>query len=208
MRRYIATRRLTGVELLGRVSEADKNRSFVTADIYLSPATGQESFGVVLLEAHGRRARRSCAATSTATRASSAAASRRLLVPPTDVDALADALATLLRDPQMRQRMGESARQRARQFSWDNITAKVEDYYLFVIRRAGGAGRTCRRIPTRRSSRLPARATADRARSRRDARPGTRSDAGVADQTPARDPLSQAAVPLRRSRLAQPVRAA
>ena len=40
VRRYIATRRLTGVELLGRISDADKIRYFATADIYVSPATG------------------------------------------------------------------------------------------------------------------------------------------------------------------------
>jgi hypothetical protein len=58
-----------------------------------------------------------------------------VLVPPRDVEALAAALGTLLRDPLLRQRMGESGRERAVQFSWENITAKVEDYYGFVIRR-------------------------------------------------------------------------
>ncbi len=58
-----------------------------------------------------------------------------VLVPPRDVEALAAALGTLLRDPLLRQRMGESGRERAEQFSWENITAKVEDYYGFVIRR-------------------------------------------------------------------------
>ena len=51
IRRYIATRRLQGVELLGRVSDEDKIRYFATADVYVSPATGQESMGIVLLEA-------------------------------------------------------------------------------------------------------------------------------------------------------------
>ena len=40
----------------------------------------------------------------------------------------------------MRERMSESARQRAVQFGWDNITAKVEAYYLFVARRAAAQG--------------------------------------------------------------------
>jgi len=63
-----------------------------------------------------------------------------LLVPPRDVDALTDAIAQLASDPQMRQRMSEAARQRAVQFGWDNITAKVEEYYLFVARRAAAQG--------------------------------------------------------------------
>ena len=133
-RRYIKSRRLGGVEMLGRISEQDKARAFATADIYASPATGQESFGIVLLEAmasgvpvvcsdiHGYKGvvRRN---------------EQALLVPPRDSEALAAGLGTLLRDPLMRQRMGASGRARAAQFGWENITAKVEDYYGFVIRR-------------------------------------------------------------------------
>ena len=133
-RRYISSRRLGGVEMLGRLSEHDKARAFATADIYASPATGQESFGIVLLEAmaagtpivcsdiHGYKGvvRRN---------------EQAVLVPPRDVEALAAALGTLLRDPLLRQRMSDSGRERAEQYSWENITAKVEDYYGFVVRR-------------------------------------------------------------------------
>ena len=50
-RRYVATRGLKGVEFLGRVSDAEKAQLYKTADVYVSPATGGESFGIVLLEA-------------------------------------------------------------------------------------------------------------------------------------------------------------
>jgi phosphatidylinositol alpha-mannosyltransferase len=139
VRRYIATRRLTGVELLGRISDDDKVRYFATADVYVSPATGQESMGIVLLEAmaagtpivcsdiHGYRSvvRRD---------------EQGLLVPPRDVKALAEAIARLLSDSEMRARMSDSARLRAQQFSWNNIAAKVDDYYHFVARRAAAHG--------------------------------------------------------------------
>jgi hypothetical protein len=36
--------------------------------------------------------------------------------------------------------MGESGRRRAEQFSWEAVTARVEEYYGFVIRRLAGAG--------------------------------------------------------------------
>ena len=138
VRRYIASRRLGGVELLGRLSEHDKARAFATADIYASPATGQESFGIVLLEAmaagvpivcsdiHGYKGvvRRN---------------EQAVLVPPRDAEALAAALGTLLRDPLLRQRMSESGRERAAQFSWEAVAARVEEYYGFVIRRLAAA---------------------------------------------------------------------
>ena len=50
-RRYVATRGLQAVEFLGRVSDAEKAQLFRTADVFASPATGGESFGIVLLEA-------------------------------------------------------------------------------------------------------------------------------------------------------------
>ncbi len=139
LRRYIATRRLTGVELLGRVSDDDKARYFATADVFVSPATGQESFGIVLLEAmaagtpivcsdiHGYKGvvRRN---------------EQALLVPPRDVKALTAALERALSDAELRTAMGAAGRARAPQFSWENIAAKVEDYYLFVARRTAAQG--------------------------------------------------------------------
>jgi phosphatidyl-myo-inositol alpha-mannosyltransferase len=138
-RRYVATRGLKGVEFLGRVSDTEKAQLFKTADVYVSPATGGESFGIVLLEAmaagtpivcsdiHGykgvvRRGREG------------------LLVPPRDPRELAVAVDRLLRDPSLREQMGAAGRERAEDFSWPRVTAKVEDYYGFVVRRLAATG--------------------------------------------------------------------
>ena len=134
VRRYIATRRLVGVELLGRVSEEDKARAFATADVFCSPATGQESFGIVLLEAMASGTAIVCSDIH-GYKGVVHRGAQALLVPPKDSSALAAALRTLLEDPSARAAMGESGRQRAVQFSWESITAKVDDYYGFVIRR-------------------------------------------------------------------------
>jgi phosphatidylinositol alpha-mannosyltransferase len=133
-RRYVATRGLQAVEFLGRVSDAEKAQLFRTADVYASPATGGESFGIVLLEAmaagapivasdiHGykgvvRRGREG------------------LLVPPHDPKELATAIARLLDEPELRESMRAAGRARAEEFSWPRVTARVEEYYGFVIRR-------------------------------------------------------------------------
>jgi phosphatidylinositol alpha-mannosyltransferase len=138
-RRYLMTRNMGGVEFLGRVSDEERDALFKTADVYISPATGRESFGIVLLEAmaagtpivcsdiHGykgvvRRGREA------------------LLVPPKQPKAIAAAVARLLSDDDLRARMGASGRERAAEFSWERVTAKVEDYYGFVIRRLAAQG--------------------------------------------------------------------
>ena len=137
--RYVLTRGLKGVEFLGRVSDDEKAQLYRTADVYLSPATGGESFGIVLLEAmaagtpivasdiHGykgvlRRGREG------------------ILVPPRKPKAIAAGVAGLLADDDLRRRMGEEGRVRAAEFSWERVTAKVDDYYGFVIRRLAAQG--------------------------------------------------------------------
>jgi phosphatidylinositol alpha-mannosyltransferase len=138
-RRYVATRRLGGVEFLGRVSDAEKLQLFRTADVFCSPATGRESFGIVLLEAmaagapivasdiHGykgvvRRGREA------------------LLVPPHEPRELGAAIERLLGDRDLAARMSAAGLARAAEFSWPRVTAKVDDYYGFVIRRLAATG--------------------------------------------------------------------
>jgi phosphatidyl-myo-inositol alpha-mannosyltransferase len=133
-RRYVATRRLGGVEFLGRVTDDEKAQLFKTADVYVAPATGRESFGIVLLEAM---------AAGTAIVASDIhgykgvvrRGEQALLVPARDRKALAAALARVLADGELRARLGAAGEVRAQDFSWERVTAKVDDYYGFVIRR-------------------------------------------------------------------------
>jgi phosphatidylinositol alpha-mannosyltransferase len=139
VRRYIATRGLQGVELLGRVSDEEKARYFATADVYVSPATGQESFGIVLLEAMAA----GCPIVCSDIHGYKGVVRRNqeaILVPPRDREALASAIAALLADDAMRARMREAGRVRAVAFGWESITAKVDDYYGFVIRRLAALG--------------------------------------------------------------------
>jgi glycosyltransferase involved in cell wall biosynthesis len=63
-----------------------------------------------------------------------------LLVPPHNPKAIAAATTKLLGDPLLRARMSESGMQRAQDFSWERVTAKVDDYYGFVIRRLAATG--------------------------------------------------------------------
>ena len=151
VRRYIATRGLTGVELLGRVSEEQKARCFATADVFVSPATGRESFGIVLLEAMAAGAPIVCSdihGYKGVVRRDQEA----LLVPTGDPVALSEALGELLGNEALRARLGASGRARAVGFGWDRVAARVEDYYGFVIRRLAAQGQ----LPTGFGADVPA----------------------------------------------------
>ena len=63
-----------------------------------------------------------------------------LLVPPREPKAIAGAVARLLRDDELRTAMGAAGRARAQEFSWERVTAKVDDFYGLIIRRLAARG--------------------------------------------------------------------
>ncbi len=137
-RRFIGLRGIRDVEFLGRVSDEEKVRYFASADIYCAPNTGQESFGIVLLEAM---------AAGVPIVASDIHGFKRvvernvqgILFEPRNHRALAAALYKLARDPDLRHEMGEAGRQRAPEFSWDRVTEQIVDYYYEVRERVSAA---------------------------------------------------------------------
>jgi phosphatidyl-myo-inositol alpha-mannosyltransferase len=138
-RRYVMTRHLQGVEFLGRVTDDEKAQLFRTADVFVSPATGRESFGIVLLEAMAAGTPIVCSDIH-GYKGVVKRGDQGLLVPPGDKVALAEAIARILDDPDLAARMGASGRARADEFSWRGVARRVDDYYGFVIRRLEAAG--------------------------------------------------------------------
>ena len=138
-RRYVMTRGLQNVEFLGRVSDAEKAQLFKTADVFVSPATGRESFGIVLLEAMAAGTPIVCSDIH-GYKGVVQRGRQAILVPPRDSKALAAGITELLVDPVLRQRMGAAGLERAGQFSWEHITARVEAYYGFVALRLAAQG--------------------------------------------------------------------
>ncbi len=60
-----------------------------------------------------------------------------ILVPPEDVDALAEGIRRLAGDAALRERMGAAGRERARLFSWDVVTERYLEVYGKVCGREG-----------------------------------------------------------------------
>ena len=100
--------------------------------IFCAPATGWESFGIVLLEAM---------AVGTPVLASNIEGYASvithgidgLLVPPKNEEMLAQALLSLMSDEALRKEMGAMGKLKAQNYGWELIAQKVLDYYEQVL---------------------------------------------------------------------------
>ena len=148
LRRFVHDQKVADVFFAGRVEDADKARFYKTADIFVAPSTGQESFGIVLLEAMAA----GCAVVASDIHGYKRVVQRNvsgLLVEPRDPDALAEALERLIADPGLRQRLGEAGARRAPEFDWRHVTREIVDVYESVIARREKPAAVAASLPAR-----------------------------------------------------------
>jgi phosphatidylinositol alpha-mannosyltransferase len=124
----MSERNLSDVVFVGPVSDKERARYYASADIYCSPATGGESFGMVLLEAMA--ATKPIVATSIPGFSSVMTDGiEGLLVPPKDAESLAISIAKLLSDPKLRHRLALNGRKHVEHFRWSNVANRVMGVY-------------------------------------------------------------------------------
>lgn len=120
------------IEFLGLISEGDKVRAFKSADVYIAPNTGGESFGIVLLESM---------AAGTPVLASDIEAFAKVLEHGTagalfeneNSADLAAQLQILLNDPQRRESLQVEGYRRSREFDWASVARDVVRVYEAVL---------------------------------------------------------------------------
>ena len=135
---YVARHRLANVVLAGYVPESVKPRYYNSADIFCAPATGAESFGIVLLEALASGV--PVVATEVPGYLSVVEPGvDALTVRPRSPVELGAALTVLARDRDLRARLGASGLAKARRYAWREIAARVIDVYRSA-REIAGAG--------------------------------------------------------------------
>jgi phosphatidyl-myo-inositol alpha-mannosyltransferase len=116
------------VLMLGRVPHAALAPYHAAVDLFVAPAVGGESFGIVLVEAM---------AAGLPVIASDIPGYREvvrdgiegILIPPRDPPALAAAVRRLLDRPEEMARLGEAGRRRAERYSWTAVTREIEAAY-------------------------------------------------------------------------------
>jgi phosphatidylinositol alpha-mannosyltransferase len=111
-------------------------------DVFVAPSTGQESFGIVLLEAMASAKPVVCSDIEGYRQVATTEGST--LVKPSDAHALEEALAAVvLTDPETRRRHGEINRRHAEAFDYDRLAERVRHEYRLAIAACGarsGAG--------------------------------------------------------------------
>jgi len=111
---------------------------YAGCDVFVSPATGGESFGIVLLEAMAASRAIVCSDIAGYRYAvGSGPDCGALLVTPGASDELAGALAKLAGDPQLRDRMGAVNRERVQIFDWQSLVERVRDEYCAALEGRG-----------------------------------------------------------------------
>lgn len=120
------------VLFLGRLSDADLPRVFAACDLYVSPALGGESFGIVLLEAMAA-GRAVVASDLPGYRSVMTDGRQGRLVPPRDPPRLAQAIGALVANPALRRAAAEQGRETAARYDWTEVAMEIRRHYLAVL---------------------------------------------------------------------------
>ncbi len=110
---------------------------YASCDVYCSPATGKESFGIVLLEAMAS-GKPVVASDIDGYREVVEHGVEGMLVPPEDPRALASAISKLLNNAELRATLSQNGLRKSKQYSWETVTRTIEDYYYEVKDRVQG----------------------------------------------------------------------
>jgi len=125
---FLARKQLPDVVMAGYVPADELPRYYASCDIFCSPATGDESFGIVLLEAMA--AGRPIVATNIdGFRGVVTHGREALLVDRKSKRQLAYALETLINGPQIRQDLARVGLQTVQQYDWEHVVDQVTDVY-------------------------------------------------------------------------------
>jgi phosphatidylinositol alpha-mannosyltransferase len=116
------------ISFLGMVTDAELVSLYQTADIFCAPSIGNESFGIVLLEAMAA----GIPIVSTAINGYANVVQHEynaLIVPPKDSHSLAAAIKRVIEYPLLREKLVRQAKATVQQYAWDHITQEILAYY-------------------------------------------------------------------------------
>ena len=135
-RRYVEEYIKNNVIFVGQVSAQDLSRYYASCDIYCSPATGAESFGIVLLEAMAS-AKPIVASDIPGYRTILEDNKEGLFFKPCDPNSLAEKIIILLNDKRKMDALGMQGRKKALRYDWQIVSKQILDFYSEVLNKKG-----------------------------------------------------------------------
>lgn len=128
----VGSRRLDDIIFIDWVNNSTKIRYFKTCDIFCSPAIGNESFGIVLLEAMAS-GKPIIASDIPGYKSVLENNKQGLLVPPKDDLAIASSISKLLENPSLCTELGQNGIVKAKEYDWNIIGNKINNYYNNIL---------------------------------------------------------------------------
>ncbi len=135
-RRYIEDHIKNNVIFVGFVKPEELPRYYASCDIYCSPATGAESFGIVLLEAMAS-GKPVVASDIPGYRTILDDGAEGMVFEPMNHEALARKVICLLKQPELMKKFGRAGRDKAKKYDWKVVTKQVLDFYTEVHHKQG-----------------------------------------------------------------------
>jgi phosphatidyl-myo-inositol alpha-mannosyltransferase len=126
--RFVEAQQIPDVSFLGHVDGAILPRCYAASDVFVTPATGGESFGIVLLEAMAS-GRPVVASRIPGFSQVVSDGEDGILFEPSNAQALTGALTRLLDDGDLRRRMGERGLRTSARYDWARVVDTVLDVY-------------------------------------------------------------------------------
>lgn len=120
------------VVFLGRVDDAELPRFYASCDLFVAPALGGESFGIILIEAMAA----GCPVVASDIPGYASVITDGVngrLVPPHDPAALADAIGSLLDNPSLARALATTASDGVDAYDWSAVAQQVRAVYRQVV---------------------------------------------------------------------------
>ena len=130
--RLLPARLRDDVVFLGRVDTDELPRFHASADLFVAPAMGGESFGIVLIEAQAAGVPVVASDIPGYASVVTDGVDGRL-VPPGDPEALAEAIGALLDNPSLARALADTASRRVDRYDWSTVAQRVREVYVRVV---------------------------------------------------------------------------